>query len=188
MYATLDRPRTKQYREFWGPADAVQAAREGKPIPHVHRDHAAERLDAERHPGDAEPGRFVKDKLMAVNAMKKDRGLGHFPRRSAMATRSHQSFSPDAGEREGHLTARSHLPPAVLEGRLPHQPRRTAGRFRMSATVAARTGATDVSIANFAFGAGTIKVRAGEIITWTNATNTRRTRSPWSAARRSAAT
>ena len=54
MYATVDRPDTKQYREFWGPADAVQAAREGKPIPLWHRAHAGglcRQGGCERQPG-----------------------------------------------------------------------------------------------------------------------------------------
>ena len=33
MYATVDRPDTKQYREFYTSAEAVRAAREGKPLP-----------------------------------------------------------------------------------------------------------------------------------------------------------
>jgi len=33
LYATVDRPDVKQYRELYGTAEAVKAAREGKPIP-----------------------------------------------------------------------------------------------------------------------------------------------------------
>ena len=33
LYQTLDRPDTKQYRELYAPAAAVEAVRKGQPIP-----------------------------------------------------------------------------------------------------------------------------------------------------------
>ena len=177
MYATVDRPDTKQYREFWGPADAVQAAREGKPIPLgtvLTLAAYAAKVDANGTPVKDANGRFVKDKLMAVNAMKKDRGLGgDIPAPIRNGDWIYQSFSPDGKVNEkANLTAcyTCHLP--FSKDDYLTNLAKLQGRFPTSATVAARTGATDVSIANSAFGPGTIKVRAGEIITWTNADDT----------------
>jgi hypothetical protein len=34
LYQTLDRPDSKQYRELYAPAAAVEAVRKGQPIPH----------------------------------------------------------------------------------------------------------------------------------------------------------
>lgn len=78
MYATVDRYDTKQYREFWGPADAVKAAREGKPVPYgtvLTLAAYSAKVDANGVPVKDANGRFVKDKLVAVNSMMKGQGF-----------------------------------------------------------------------------------------------------------------
>jgi hypothetical protein len=79
MYATVDRPDTKQYREFHTSAEALAAARAGKPIP----DGTAITLAAYAAQADAAGtllkdanGRFLKGNLLAVNVMQQKAGWG----------------------------------------------------------------------------------------------------------------
>ncbi len=177
MYATVDRPDTKQYREFYGPAEAVKAAREGKPIPDgtvLTLAAYAAKLDADGKPVKDANGRFIKDKLVAVNSMQKKAGWGaDIPAEIRNGDWIYQSFTPDGKPNDkANLTAcyQCHLPFAK-EDYLTNMAK-LAGKFPSSAKAEARSGPTEVAINGFAFGPGTIKVTAGQSITWTNADDT----------------
>jgi hypothetical protein len=79
MYATVDRPDTKQYREFYTSAEAVAAAKAGKPIPDgtlITLAAYAAQADAAGAPLKDANGRFTKGNLLAVNVMQKKAGWG----------------------------------------------------------------------------------------------------------------
>lgn len=177
LYATVDRPDTKQYREFYTSAEAVQAARAGKPIPHgtvITLAAYAAKLDADGRPVKDANGRFVKDKLVAVNAMMKGEGLGaDIPEAIRNGDWIYQSFTSDGQVNDkANLSAcyQCHLPFAK-DDYLTNLAK-LAGRFPSQAQVAPAGGANEVAVSGFAFGPGTLKVTAGQKVTWVNADDT----------------
>lgn len=177
LYATVDRHDTKQYREFYTSAAAVQAAKAGEPIPDgtvITLAAYAAKLDAEGKPVKDANGRFVKDKLVAVNSMQKQKGWGDdIPAAVRNGDWVYQSFTADGKVNEkANLTAcyQCHLPFAQEEY-LTNLPK-LAGKFPSTAAPAAKSGPTDVAITGFAFGPGALKVKAGQSVTWTNADDT----------------
>ena len=177
LYATVDRPDTKQYREFYTSAAAVQAVREGRPIPEgtvITLAAYAAKLDDKGVPIKDANGRFIKDKLVAVNPMVKKAEWGReIPEAVRNGDWVYQSFTPDGKVNDkANLTAcyQCHLPFAKDD--FLTNMAKLAGKFPSSATVAARSGPTDVAIAGFKFGPEAIKVGAGGSVTWTNADDT----------------
>jgi plastocyanin len=177
MYATVDRHDTKQYREFYTSAEAVQAAKDGKEIPNgtvITLAAYAAKLDADGKPVKDANGRFVKDKLVAVNSMQKEAGWGNdIPAAVRNGDWIYQSFTPDGQVNEkANLTAcfQCHLP--FSKDQYLTNLAKLAGKFPATAAVAKAGGPTDVAITGFMFGPGTIKVTAGQKITWTNADDT----------------
>jgi plastocyanin len=177
MYATVDRPDTKQYREFYTSADAVKAAREGQPIPDgtvITLAAYAAKLDADGKPLKDANGRFVKDKLVAVNSMQKKKGWGDdIPAAIRNGDWIYQSFTPDGQPNEkANLAAcyQCHLPFA-RDDYLTNLAK-LAGKFPSQVVAAATGGATEVAISGFSFGPATLKVSAGQRVTWVNADDT----------------
>jgi plastocyanin len=177
MYASVDRPDIKQYREFYTSAEAVAAARAGSPIPHgtvITLAAYAAKLDDAGNPVKDANGRFVKDKLVAVNSMQKERGFGDdIPAEIRNGDWIYQSFTPDGKANDkANLTAcyQCHLPFAK-DDYLTNLAK-LAGTFPRLQQVATKSGPADVAISGFAFGPGTVKVTAGQSVTWTNADDT----------------
>jgi plastocyanin len=177
MYATVDRYDTKQYREFWGPPEAVAAARAGKPIPYgtvLTLAAYAAKVDAAGVPVKDANGRFIKDKLLAVNSMMKGQGFGaDIPAAIRNGDWIYQSFTPDGKVNDkANLTAcfQCHLPFAK-DDYLTNMAK-LAGKFPSDAKAEARSGAGDVTIKDFQFGPAALKVTAGQPVTWTNADDT----------------
>jgi len=79
LYATLDRPDTKQYRELYASPGVVESVRAGKGVPHgavltlvqwsVHQ-------DAKGNPIKDSNGRFIKKDILAHTVMEKGKGWG----------------------------------------------------------------------------------------------------------------
>ena len=177
LYATVDRYDTKQYREFYGPPEAVKAVREGKPVPYgtvLTLAAYAAKVDAAGVPVKDANGRFIKDKLVAVNSMQKGQGFGaDIPAEIRNGDWIYQSFTPDGKVNDkANLTAcfQCHLPFAK-DDYLTNMAK-LAGKFPGDAKVVAKTGANDVAISGFTFGPGAVKVTAGQSVTWTNADDT----------------
>jgi plastocyanin len=177
MYATVDRYDTKQFREFYTSAEAVKAAREGKPIPDgtvITLAAYMAKVDAAGVPVKDANGRFIKDKLVAVNSMQKKTGWGQdIPAEVRNGDWIYQSFSPEGKVNDkANLTScyQCHLP-FVKDDYLTNLAK-LADKFPSKVTVAARTGPTDVAITGFTFGPGAVKVAAGQAVTWTNADDT----------------
>jgi plastocyanin len=79
LYQTLDRPDNKQYRELYAPAEAVEAARKGKPIPHgtvLTLVQWSVEQDANGVPLKDASGRFIKKEILAHTVMEKRQGFG----------------------------------------------------------------------------------------------------------------
>ena len=177
LYGTVDRYDTKQYREFYGPPEAVKAVREGKPVPYgtvLTLAAYAAKVDEAGVPLKDANGRFIKDKLVAVNSMQKGQGFGaDIPAEVRNGDWIYQSFTPDGKVNDkANLTScfQCHLPFAK-DDYLTNMAK-LAGKFPSNAKAEARSGPTEVAINGFAFGPGAIKVTAGQSITWTNADDT----------------
>lgn len=177
LYATVDRYDTKQFREFYTSPEAVRAAREGRPIPDgtvITLAAYAAKLDAEGKPMKDANGRFIKDRLVAVNSMQKGKGFGDdVPAAIRNGDWIYQSFTADGKVNEkANLTScyQCHLPFAK-DDYLTNMAK-LAGRFPTQGA-APTAGASDgVVIDGFAFGPGVVKVAAGRSVTWTNADDT----------------
>ncbi len=177
MYATVDRPDTKQYREFYTSAEAVQAARDGKEIPNgtvITLAAYAAKVDAEGKPVKDTNGRFIKDKLVAVNSMQKEAGWGNdIPAAIRNGDWIYQSFTPDGQVNDkANLTAcyQCHLP--FAKDQYLTNLAKLAGKFPSNAKAEVKSGPADVAISGFTFGPGALKVSVGQKVTWTNADDT----------------
>jgi len=177
MYATVDRPDTKQYREFYTTPDVLEAVRAGRPVPDgaviTLAAYMAE-VDAAGVPLKDANGRFIKGKLAAVNVQQKKRGFGdEIPASIRNGDWQYQSFSPDGKVNDkANLTAcyQCHLPFAKDE--FLTNMAKLKGSFPSQAVAALKSGPTEVAITGFQFGPGALKVTAGQKVTWTNADDT----------------
>lgn len=177
MYGTVDRPDTKQYREFYTTPDVIDAVRAGKPVPDgaviVLAAYAAQ-VDAAGVPLKDASGRFLKGNLVAVNVQQKKKGHGDdIPASIRNGDWQYQSFAPDGKVNDkANLTAcyQCHLPFARDE--FLTNLAKLKGTFPSQAQVAARSGPTEVAITGFQFGPGALKIAAGQKVTWTNADDT----------------
>jgi plastocyanin len=173
LYATVDRPDTKQYREFYTTPDVVEQVRAGKPIP----DGAVltlaaymAQVDAAGVPLKDANGRFLKGNLVAVNVQQKKKGWGEdIPVAIRNGDWVYQSFSP-AGipNDKANLSAcyQCHLPFAK-DDYLTNLAK-LQGKFPSQAATVVKSGPADVTVAGFSFGPTAIKVSAGQAVTWTN--------------------
>ena len=173
LYATVDRPDTKQYREFYTTPDVVEAARAGKPIPDgavITLAAYAAQADAAGVPLKDANGRFMKGSLLAVNVQQKKKGWGEdIPAAIRNGDWVYQSFTPaGVANDKANLTAcyQCHLPFAKDEYLT--NLAKLQGKFPSQAAAVMKSGPADVTVAGFAFGPNALKVTAGQAVTWTN--------------------
>ena len=80
LYTTVDRPDNKQYRELYGPAAALDAAKKGEPLPSgtvLTLVQYAAKLDAQGNPEKDANGRLIKtDNSVGYTVMEKRAGWG----------------------------------------------------------------------------------------------------------------
>lgn len=177
MYATVDRYDTKQYREFYTSAEAVKAAREGKPIPLgtvITLAAYKAKVDAAGNPIKDANGRFIKDELVAVNSMQKSAGFGdEIPVEIRNGDWQYQSFTPDGKVNDkANLTSCYECHKPFAKDDYLTNLAKLAGSFPSTAQVAAKSGPADVTINGFSFGPGKLAVAQGQRVTWTNADDT----------------
>lgn len=177
LYATVDRHDTLQYREMYTSADAVKAAREGRPVPDgtvITLAAYAAKVDADKKPVVDANGRFVKDRLVSLTVMEKRKGFGdEIPAAIRNGDWQYQAFTPDGKVNEkANLTAcyQCHLPFAK-DDYLTNLAK-LQGRFPTVASVATRASPNDVAIRGFTFGPAAVRVTVGQPVTWTNADDT----------------
>ncbi len=177
MYATVDRPDNRQYREFYAAPEVVAAVRSGKPIPDgavLTLAAYTAQVDAAGNPMKDANGRFLKGSLAAVNVMQKKAGWGEsIPAPIRNGDWVYQSFTPDGKANDkANLTAcyQCHLPFAKDD--FLTNLAKLKGTFPSQAVAKAGGGATEVAINGFQFGPAALKITAGQSITWTNADDT----------------
>jgi Cytochrome P460 len=79
LYTTVDRADLKQYRELFGPAAAVEAAKKGQPLPDgtvLTLVQYKAKLDAQGNPEKDANGRFIKGDVVGYAVMEKQPGWG----------------------------------------------------------------------------------------------------------------
>lgn len=174
LYGTVDRHDNKQYRELWAsPANVVELAREGKPIPSgtvLTLVQYKAQLDADGKPQKDANGRFVKGDLVAYTIMEKRTGWGtEYPDDLRNGEWEYQAFGPDKKVNDKanfkgcfechkpHAAQDFVISLASLKGTKPGE------------QAAPRPGPGVVSVADFKFGPETVVVTPGQEITWFNA-------------------
>jgi plastocyanin len=173
LYGTVDRYDNKQYRELYGTADAVKAAREGRPIPSgtvLTLIQYKAQVDAAGNAVKDANGRFIKGDLVGITVMEKRTGWGtEYPddirngEWEYSAFTADQKFNDKANYKACFQCHKPHakqdfvISLARLSGQAP------------GAAVAMKTGPGDVGIAGFAFGPTKLTIGSGQYVTWTNA-------------------
>ena len=99
MYTTVDRADNKQYRELFGPAAALEAAKKGEPLPNgtvLTLVQYRAQLDAQGNPTKDANGRFMKGDLVAYTVMAKRAGCCNtLPDNIRNGDWEYQAFSAD---------------------------------------------------------------------------------------------
>lgn len=172
LYATLDRPDTKQYRELYASPGVVESVRAGKGVPHgavltlvqwsVHQ-------DAQGNPIKDSNGRFIKKDILAHTVMQKEKGWGaEYPDSLRNGEWEYSVFN-----RQGDFNPKANFK-ACFECHKPHENMdyvtslaKLAGKFPDAAAVA-RAPKGDVSIVGFLFNPAKIVAAVGKPLRFLN--------------------
>jgi plastocyanin len=171
LYNIVDRYDNKQYRELYASTkEAVEAAKAGKSLPQgtvlVLAQYKAQ-VDAQGNPVKDAKGRFVKGDPIALTVMEKGAGWGaEYPAEWRNGEWEYAAFSLD-----GKLNTQANYK-GCFECHKPHEKvdfvisyAQIAGKM---AAATPATGASDVTIKNFAFGPAALAVAPGKSVTWVN--------------------
>lgn len=169
LYTTVDRPDIKQYRELYAsPAAAVQAMKEGKPLPDgtvlVLIQYKA-RVDAQGTPVKDANGRFVKGDLAAYAVMEKRQGWGaEYP---ADLRNGEWEYAAFAADRKFNDKANYK---GCFQCHKPHENQDFVISFAKVKGGAGYSamGAPDVTIDGFKFGPAKVTAAPGKAVTWVN--------------------
>ena len=178
LYQTLDRPDTKQYRELYAPAAAVEAVRKGQPIPHgtvLTLVQWSVQQDDKGNPIKDANGRFIKKEVIGHTVMEKQKGWGadypsDWPRNGEW---EYAVFTAD-----GQVNAKANANnKACFTCHLPHAKQdfvislaKLNNTFPKQQLVKGAKG--DVNIASFAFMPAKIAAAAGKPLTFINTDDT----------------
>jgi plastocyanin len=179
LYQTLDRHDSKQYRELYAPAEAVEAVRKGKPIPYgtvLTLVQWSVEQDANGVPLKGSDGRFIKKEITGHTVMEKREGFGadypaDWPRNGEW---EYAVFTADGspnpkGNANNKACFTCHLPHAKQDFVISLA--KLNNTFPGSQTlVKGRKG--DVNIASFAFLPAKISAMAGKALTFLNSDDT----------------
>jgi plastocyanin len=179
LYQTLDRPDSKQYRELYAPAAAVEAVRKGQPIPYgtvLTLVQWSVEQDANGSPIKDANGRFIKKDVIAHTVMQKERGWGtdypaDWPRNGEW---EYAAFTAD-GRPNPKANANNK---ACFTCHLPHAKQDfVISLAKLNNTFPGTQSLVkgvkgDVSIASFAFMPAKISAMAGKALTFFNADDT----------------
>ena len=180
LYQTLDRPDTKQYRELYASAAAVEAVRKGQPIPHgtvLTLVQWSVQQDEKGNPIKDANGRFIKKDIIGHTVMEKQRGWGadypsDWPRNGEW---EYAVFTPDGqpnpkGNANNKACFTCHLPHAKQDFVISLA--KLNGTFPGMVKTSAKPPASDVRIASFAFLPAKITAMAGKALTFFNSDDT----------------
>jgi len=173
LYATVDRYDNKQYRELYGTADAVKAAREGKPIPSgtvLTLVQYKAQVDASGNPVKDANGRFVKGDLVGITVMEKRTGWGtEYPDDIRNGEWEYSAFAADGkfNDKANYKACfQCHKPHDQMDYVISYPA--MAGRTMVASAAPAPAGSIGVNIGAFTFGPPGITVTPGKTVTWTN--------------------
>jgi plastocyanin len=176
LYQTLDRPDSKQYRELYAPAAAVEAVRKGQPIPQgtvLTLVQWSVQTDDKGVPLKDQNGRFIKKDVIGHTVMEKQAGWGadypaDWPRNGEW---EYAAFTPD-GTPNAKANANNK---ACFTCHLPHAKQdfvislaKLNNTFPAAKQTLVRGIKGDVNIAAFAFLPGKISAMAGKALTFLN--------------------
>jgi plastocyanin len=179
LYQTLDRHDVKQYRELYAPAEAIDAVRKGKPIPHGTKLTLVQwsvEQDANGVPLKGADGRFMKKDIIGVTVMEKREGFGadypaDWPRNGEW---EYAAFTPD-GRPNAKANANNK---ACFTCHLPHAKQdfvislaKLSNTFPGTQTLVKGIKG-DVNIASFAFLPAKISATVGKALTFLNSDDT----------------
>jgi len=180
LYQTLDRPDVKQYRELYAPAEAVDAVRKGKPIPHGTKLTLVQwsvEQDANGVPVRNSEGHFVKKDIVGITVMEKRAGWGadypaDWPRNGEW---EYAAFTPD-GNPNAKANANNK---ACFTCHLPHAKQdfvislaKLNNTFPKQGQSLVKGVKGDVNIASFAFLPAKISAQVGKALTFVNGDDT----------------
>ncbi len=179
LYHTLDRNDTKQYRELYAPAAAVEAVRKGRPIPHgtvLTLVQWSVQQDEKGNPLKDASGRFIKKDIIGHTVMEKQKGWGadypsDWPRNGeweyAVFTADGQPNPKGNANNKSCFTC--HLPHAKQDFVISLA--KLNDSFPKAQTLA-KGAKGDVNIASFAFLPAKISAVAGKALTFFNSDDT----------------
>jgi len=175
LYTIADRYDIKQYRELYAsPPAAIQAAKEGKPLPHgtvLTIVQYKAQVDAQGNPLKDARGRFMKGDLVGYGVMEKRQGWGaEYPDDLRIGEWEYTAFTAD-----GKFNDRANFK-SCFQCHKPHDGQdfvmsypAMAGRTAVTtAPPPAPPGSTAVAIGSFVFAPGGITIEPGKAVTWTN--------------------
>ena len=179
LYQTLDRPDSKQYRELYAPAAAVEAVRKGQPIPHgtvLTLVQWSVQQDEKGNPLKDSNGRFIKKEIIGHTVMEKRSGWGadypaDWPRNGEW---EYAVFTADGrpnpkGNANNKACFTCHLPHAKQDF--------VISLAKLSNTfpgpqALVKGSKSDVNIASFAFLPAKISASVGKALTFLNSDDT----------------
>ena len=179
LYQTLDRHDTKQYRELYAPAAAVEAVRKGRPIPHgtvLTLVQWSVQQDDKGNPLKDAGGRFIKKDIIGHTVMEKQQGWGadypsDWPRNGeweyAVFTADGQPNPKANANNKSCFTC--HLPHAKQDFVISLA--KLNDSFPKAQTLV-KGAKGDVNIASFAFLPAKISAMAGKALTFFNSDDT----------------
>jgi plastocyanin len=173
LYTLADRYDIKQYRELYTSREAVQAAREGKPLPNgtvITMVQYKAQVDAHGNPIKDTTGRFLKGDLVGFAIMEKRQGWGaEYPEDLRNGDWEYSAFTADGKFNDkANFTAcfQCHKPHDAMDFVISYPA--MAGRTHVASTPPPPGVAGSVTIAGFVFAPGGITVDAGKPVLWTN--------------------
>ena len=173
LYTIADRHDVKQYRELYASAPAVQAAKDGKPLPSgtvLTLIQYKAQVDAQGNPLKDARGRFLKGDLIAYAVMEKRTGWGaEYPDDIRNGEWEYAAFGAD-----GKLNDKANYK-ACFQCHKPHDQMdfvisypAMAGRTMVASAAPAPAGSIGVNIGAFTFGPPGITIAPGKTVTLTN--------------------
>src|SRR5687768_14222615 len=173
LYTVVDRYDVKQYRELYASPEAIQAAKEGKPLPSgtvLTLVQYKAQVDAQGNPVKDDKGRFLKGDLIAYAVMEKRSGWGaEYPDDLRNGEWEYAVFSADGklNEKANYKGCfQCHKPHDKIDFVISNPA--LAGRTVVASAPPAAGSGTPVSIMGFAFGPAKLSVAPGYAVTWTN--------------------
>jgi len=174
LYTVADRYDVKQYREIYASsAAAIQAAKEGKPLPSgtvLTLVQYKAQVDAQGNPIKDPKGRFLKGDLIGYTVMEKRTGWGtEYPDDIRNGEWEYSAFRPDGtfNDKANYKACfQCHKPHDQIDYVISYPA--LAGRTTVASAAPAPAGSIGVNIGAFTFGPPGITITPGKTVTWTN--------------------